>query len=130
LEQALALLWRQGVSTVLWYGIADDPPGPAESATFEAGGLYYRDGRPKPAATAYRFPFVLSRASPSTVLIWVRAPASGRLVIERLTGHGWRESIGQPVRAGQILVRHVASATPATMRARVGRALSLPFTQR
>ena len=60
LEQAMYVLWRQGVSNVLWLQIRDSPPIPSYAASYQAG-LYYLGGGAKPAATAFRFPFVTNR---------------------------------------------------------------------
>ena len=61
LEQSLYVLWRQGVDTVLWLQIVDSPPIPNYGSTYQAG-LYYLGGGAKPAAQAFRFPFVTRRA--------------------------------------------------------------------
>lgn len=53
------VLWSQGVSAVFWLQI-DDPMTAAPATALDAG-LYFQDGRRKPAATAYRFPFVTNR---------------------------------------------------------------------
>lgn len=94
LEQTLHLLWQQGVSTVLWYLIADQPPIPSYAASYQSG-TYYIDGRPKPSATAFRFPFVvdrvLGRAGGSRSLAWGRAPVAGaRVTIEQRLHGAWR----------------------------------------
>ncbi|MHB8492533.1 MAG: hypothetical protein ACYDA6_10035 [Solirubrobacteraceae bacterium] len=91
LEQAFQLLWHEGVSTVLWYLMVDRP----EHFAFggdegEAAGVYFLDGRPKPSATAFRFPFLANPARRSRTLAWGRAPSSGAVTIERRGGSVWR----------------------------------------
>jgi hypothetical protein len=129
LEQSLFLLWRQGVDTVLWLQIRDD----ARSAADALGaGVFYASGVPKPAALAFRFPFVATRAGEPAgeVLVWGRAPAAGPLLIERRAGRGWAG-----VRALRVRAQAVFSAVlqigpgPATLRARVGATTSLPWPQ-
>ena len=60
-EQALYLLWRQGAKVVINLQVRD----PAQGASEVYAGLYFHDGKPKPALQAFRFPFVADRASPA-----------------------------------------------------------------
>jgi hypothetical protein len=89
LEGALFELWRQGVSAVVWWYLRDQAPGPGGYAASQQSGLFFRGGRPKPARRAFRFPFVARRQRHGRVLLWGRAPAPGRLVVERRTRRGW-----------------------------------------
>ena len=84
LEEALYVLWRQGISTACWLQIADDS-GPNALAA----GLYFAHGRPKLAATAFRFPFVVVVRKHQPVRAWVLAPAAGTLRIQRRAGSRW-----------------------------------------
>ena len=88
LEQSLYVLWRQGVDTVLWLQIVDSPPVPSYGTTYQAG-LYYLDGTAKPAAQAFRFPFVTRRLNRGKVQAWGRAPRGGGLVIEQQRRGRW-----------------------------------------
>ena len=89
LQEAFYLLWRQGVSAVLWYLIVDAPPIPSYASTYQSG-TYLRHGRAKPSARAFRFPFVALRQSRETLLVWGEAPAPGAIRIERKAGSAWR----------------------------------------
>ena len=90
LEQSLALLWREGVSTAMWYLIVDAPPVPSYAASYQSG-VYLIDGRPKPSATAFRFPFVLVGAvRHSRAQFWGRAPLAGTVAIEVRTHGHWK----------------------------------------
>jgi len=128
LEQALYVLWRQGVDTVLWLQIVDSPPIPSYNTTYQAG-LYYLDGRPKPAARAYRFPFVTQRLRDGRVLVWGRAPAAGRLLIQRRIGRRWVTLRRLEVRTHQVFEARLSLAGAALLRARLGAQLSLPWSQ-
>jgi hypothetical protein len=75
--QTLEILWREGVDTVTWFQIGDQAPQPSYAATSQSG-VFLRDGTPKRAATAFRFPLVASKTS-----VWTRVPAGGTLVIQR-----------------------------------------------
>jgi hypothetical protein len=87
--QTLYLLWRQHVDTITWFQIRDQAPEPSYAATNQSG-VYYRDGRAKPAQRAFRFPFVAERAGRAVVRVWGRSPVAGSVVIERRTATGWR----------------------------------------
>lgn len=88
LDETLELLWSEGVSLITWNTIVDQPPVPNYASTSQSG-VYFLNGRPKTLPLlAFRFPFVATRRG-HTVSIWGRAPASGRLAIERRTGGRW-----------------------------------------
>ena len=121
LEETLYRLWLQGVSTVLWYTVADQPPVPSYAASTQ-GGVLYRNGAPKPARTAFRFPLVATRKR-----IWTRAPASGTLLVQRRTVAGWRTLSRRSVRAGAVLHLQRGSPRGRLLRARLGAATSLAW---
>lgn len=127
-EQAFYELWRQGVSTVLLLQLVDSPPIPNYATAYETG-LYYLNGRPKPAATAFRFPFVTSRSSSSKVLAWGRAPAPGQLVIEQLTGKKWKPIATLAVGWRRVFEKTLTLRGGAMLRAQVGGQTSLPWPQ-
>jgi hypothetical protein len=81
--ETLEILWRAGVDGVVWFQIRDAAPDPSYGATYQSG-MYFRDGRPKRARSAFRFPFVARKGG-----VWGRAPAGGAVVVERRTDGGW-----------------------------------------
>jgi hypothetical protein len=87
--QTLYVLWREHVDTITWFQIRDQAPEPDYAGTNQSG-IYYRDGREKPAQRAFRFPFVAERAGRGAVRVWGRSPVAGTIVIERRTRAGWR----------------------------------------
>lgn len=89
LEDSFFLLWRQGVDTILWFRVRDQAPIPDFASTNQSGVLF-QDGAPKPAATAYRFPFVADRVNRSRVRVWGLAPRRGTVLIQRRTRAGRR----------------------------------------
>jgi hypothetical protein len=124
-EQAIYELWRQGVNTVLFFLIRD-----SDIPNFQAtAGLYYLDGTPKPAATAFRFPFVTQRLGTDRVQLWGRSPLSGKLRIERLDGGAWTVIQTLAVRRNGLFVGAIALQGAATLRAQVGGQTSLPWAQ-
>lgn len=119
LEQAFYLLWKQGVDTITWFQVRDQLPNPSYAATVQSG-IYFADGRPKPAQRAFRFPLVAERAGRAALRVWGRAPVAGVVRIERRAGAAWR--LVRTVRAtrhGTFLVR-IATRTRMSLRARVG----------
>jgi hypothetical protein len=91
LSQSFYILWRQGVSAVIWVQIVDQPLVAGEY-TLQSG-LYfnenYRDGEPKPARDAFRFPFTGLRLGTGRVRVWGKAPSRGRVLVQRRTREGW-----------------------------------------
>ena len=127
LEQALQLLWSQGVPLVTWNTIVDQPPIPSYSTTSQAG-IYYLDGRPKPALQTFHLPLVATRTSPSSVEVWVRAPVSGRLMIQkRRSGGGWDTLQTRTTCAGCVSITDVTDRSPLTVRATLGTIVGLPY---
>lgn len=104
-EQTLYLLWLQRVSVVTWYLIRDLEPIPNYGLSAQSG-IYYLNGRPKPAALAFRFPVVGNRGRSGRVTVWVRAPASGRVVVQARAGArargSWRAVATRGVHAGEV----------------------------
>jgi hypothetical protein len=117
LEQAFAILWREGVDTITWFQVRDQAPRPSYAASNQSG-VFLRDGRAKPAATAFRFPFVASRRR-----VWTRAPVAGTLRIER----DGRTVRTVRVRAGQVLDIGLRSQRGARLRGAIGSLRSLAW---
>jgi hypothetical protein len=88
LEQSFYVLWRQKVDLVTWFQVRDQARGRGYQYGNQSG-VYLRDGTPKPALQAFRFPFVLDRGRRKTVA-WGRAPGGGRVTVQRRTRAGWK----------------------------------------
>jgi hypothetical protein len=128
LEQALYVMWSQGVDTVLWLEIVDAPPIPDYASTYQAG-VYFLNGAPKPAAQAFRFPFVTHRSDQTHLRAWGRAPRAGTLVIELRRGQRWRVARTIAVRADAVFLIRLRIRGNATLRAEIGGQTSLPWRQ-
>lgn len=129
LEQTLELLSSEGVSLITWNTIADQPPDPSYSETSQSG-VYFLDGQPKaPLVTAFSFPLVATRTGPSTLAVWGRSPADGRVLVEREVGSGWRVVATQDVHIGGTFLTHLVDTGPVTLRARIGDDTSLSWAQ-
>lgn len=129
IEEALYLFWKAGAKVAIYYTLMDSPFDPQQPYTLQAG-LFRDNGTPKPAATAFRFPFVTERKSGGQVRAWGKAPATGTLRIERQTKHGWRRIDSETVTAGQVFTSSLALRGKANLRASVGGQQSLVWTQR
>ena len=88
-SEALYLMWRSGVSLVTWYLIRDEVDGFAQSGLYFRGRTIARD-RPKPALTAFRFPFVAYVRGPG-VFVWARTPSGvpARIAVQQLANGRW-----------------------------------------
>lgn len=130
LAKSLFELWHQGVGAVFWWYLRDQAPGAAGFGATQQSGLFYRDGRPKPAYRVFRFPFVAIRGSKGQVLLWGKAPSPGRLVVERRTRRGWTP-LARPVAGpGRVFVARVDAGGRFQARARQGGETSLPWQVR
>lgn len=128
--EALYRMWSAGVSLVTWFTLRDQPvtTSPYQSGLYFRGTSLARD-RPKPALTAFRFPFAaFPRAK--KVFVWARTPSGkgATIVVEQRSSSGWR-------RVGLLHANRVGigSATlPARgrgpLRGRIGNDASLPFS--
>ena len=129
LEEAFYLFWRQGVDTAIWFNVRDQAPDPSYETTYQSG-VYFRDGRPKLAFQAYRFPFVTERTTGANVQAWTRSPATGRLAIERQTAAGqWTTIATADVGRGAVVVRQLRLPGATHLRARIGSDISLVWRQ-
>jgi hypothetical protein len=128
--QALYILWSQGVNTVLWYMLADPATEPAGGwdSTYEEG-LYFGGGEAKPAAAAFRFPFMTNRRTTKLVQAWGRAPKAGMLTIQQQTHRGWTSIVRLQVKAGQVFETPISLTGSATFRAVVGGVYAPPWGQ-
>ena len=149
--ESLYQMWRSGTSVGTWFLVRDEPVG---SSSFQCG-LYFagsapdlsRD-RPKPALTAFRFPFVAYRGTPPAgpgvkktskkyVTIWGRTPTSnpGKVVILQKTKSGWRKAAKLRAHAGGVFKKklkiktlHLQRPKKAVLLARFRGQASWPFS--
>lgn len=128
LEQALYVLWSQGVSTVMWLQIVDQPPIPNYASTYQ-GGLYFLNGKPKPDLIAYRFPFVVTNLGRGSARAWGRAPSAGILSIERRSGSSWTVIRRLQARAQQVFDVVLRVGAGAGLRATMAGSTSLTWPE-
>ncbi len=123
IQEAFYLLWKQGARVAINLQIRDDPlPG-------FTSGIYFSDGKPKPATRSFRFPFVTHRRSGRKVGAWGKAPKPGSLKIQKRKGGGWRTLKTFKVRQGQVFSQGLRLHGAATLRGTVGGVASMPWHQ-
>jgi hypothetical protein len=129
-EEALYLLWKQGAKVVVNLNIRDpaNDPNRPPGGQFSTG-LYFNNGNPKPALRSWRFPFVTHRKSKARVKAWGKAPAGGKLQIQRERHGDWRTQKRLKVRAGKVFTSTLRIRGRATLRAQVKGTTSLPWSQ-
>jgi hypothetical protein len=129
--EGLYRMWSAGVSLVTWYTLRDQPIGtsPYQSGLYFRGSSFSRD-RPKPALTAFRFPFVAFDRS-SKVFVWGRTPsgAAASVVVEQQGSSGWRRVALLRADGAGIFTATVSTSGRGPLRARLpGTGSSLAFS--
>ena len=124
-EQALYLLWRQGVKVVVNLLIRDPLYVPSDRTGSVEAGLFFHDGGQKPAYEAFRFPFVADRISRGRVRVWGKSPSDGSLVIQRRGDSGWEPIDSLQARANGVFVETLPLRGAQQLRAVVGGESSL-----
>jgi hypothetical protein len=127
LARAFYQLWRQHVAHVFWFELHD--PGVSDDGLTGAG-VFFSRGRPKPAAIAFRFPFVALRQRDGSAILWGRAPAAGRVTIEIASAGRWRRLVRLRTTRGGIFYRRRGVPRRVRLRARDGSEVSLVQTYR
>lgn len=127
MEQAFWELWREGVDTLCWFLIVDQPPVPNYAESYQSG-LYYINGKAKPGLEAYRFPFVVQSIGHGQFQLWGITPRSGTVSVQRKVGGRWVTLYRFHRRAHAIFDRTIGAPPRAAMRALVGPEASMNFT--
>jgi hypothetical protein len=115
-EQALYVLWKQRVEVAIHYFISDSDP---------YQGLFFSDGREKPAFQAFRFPFVTERVSRKRVRAWGRSPKAGKVKIQGKKGGKWRTLERVRVREDEVFTAGLRGTKQ--MRAQIRGEASIPW---
>lgn len=118
--------WRQGVSHAFWYLLRDY----SGDGVFGSAGLYLADGRAKPAASAFRFPFVALRDRGGLLTLWGRAPTAGLVKIERRRRRRWQVVARLTATAGGVFYKRARIRASPGLRAVQRGAASLEFAVR
>jgi hypothetical protein len=129
--EALYRMWSAGVSLVVWFTLRDHPV----RATPYQSGLYFNgktvaSDRPKPALTAFRFPFVALRRG-KNIFVWGRTPTSkaATVIVEQHGSSGWRRVASPAANRVGIFSSELRTSGGGRLRARLpGVGTSLPFS--
>ena len=123
---AMYVLWRQGIRTLLWWNLHDDPRGSGYQNSLQSG-VYMRgetmlQDSPKPLLTAFRFPFVAygtkSRSRGRRLAkIWGMAPSAGQVQIQRQYGSSWRTVLTVRAARNRIFQARLPAGRGARLRA-------------
>jgi hypothetical protein len=131
IEHSLYLFWKAGASAAINFAIRDSTLYPVTRNGYQSG-LYFLDGSPKPALTAFRFPFVTERINREALRAWGKAPAGGTLSIQRQQGADWVTIKQLQVSKGAVFDTELRSSGPfpaSALRATVGASQSLVWQQ-
>ncbi len=128
IEQSLYLFWKAGASVAINFQINDGTERPDVHAGFQSG-VYFADGRPKPSLTAFRFPFVTERISTKALIAWGKAPARGKLLVQRRQGSRWIAVKRLRVAKGAVFTAKLPLAGKQQLRAIVAGQKSLVWKQ-
>jgi hypothetical protein len=129
IEQSLYLLWRDGAGAVINLRIRDVAVN-SQVLDGTGSGIYFANGQPKPSAVAFRFPFVTDRLNRSALRAWGKAPATGKLVIQRRARGRWATVRKLRVRQGAVFAVKLRLGGKQRLRARVAGNTSLVWAQR
>jgi len=130
IAKGLFELWRQGVDAVVWWYLRDQAPRRSGFASTQQSGLFFRDGRPKLAYRAFRFPFVAGRERGGRLVLWGKAPSPGRVVVERRTRRGWAPLAHPAAGRNRVFLARVEIQGALRLRARQAGTTSLPWRVR
>lgn len=126
IQETLYLNWKDGVEMAMLYQVGDD-----SSLTFQTG-VYFENGKPKPAQKAFRFPLVGDRKSKKKVLVWGRAPANGKVKIQakkkgKKGKKGFKTVKKKKVKAGDVFKTKTKLKGKGKLRAKLGKDKSLVY---
>jgi Cellulase (glycosyl hydrolase family 5) len=128
IEQSLYLFWKAGADTAINFRVLDETLYPDVRSGFQSG-LYFLDGQPKPALTAFRFPFVTERINQRTLQAWGKTPDAGKLRIQQKRGERWITIKELGVGKGQVFLARISLRGKQRLRARVGSGPSIVWKQ-
>jgi hypothetical protein len=129
IEQALYLFWKSGARVAINLQLIDDVFNSEDDGSLQTG-VFLSDGTPKPAATSFRFPFVLDRQSKNKVFVWGKSPEKGKLTIEKKQGGGWHDVKRVKVKDNKVFTTKLDARGKGKYRATVGDQTSLVWTLR
>jgi hypothetical protein len=128
IEQSLYLFWKGGADLAINFAIQDSTLYPVTRNGYQSG-LYFLDGSPKPALTAFQFPFVTERIDKQTLTAWGKSPEAGKLRIQRQQGSRWKTVKKLNVGKGAVFQTKLRLRGKQRLRAVVGSRTSITWKQ-
>jgi hypothetical protein len=92
ISEAMWRVWRVGVNTVVWYLMRDAAPTPSYASTYQSG-VFYRSGRRKSDARAFRFPLMVTGKGASRLNVWFRTPTAGTTSVQIRRSGRWTTAV-------------------------------------
>jgi hypothetical protein len=129
IEESLFVFWKDGASAALYYGLGDTVSSFSNPDPFSSG-LYFDDGTPKPALTAFRFPFVTERDSAKKIMVWGKAPVTGKLKVQEKRSSGWKTIKRINVKKGKVFYKKAPLKGKAKLRGLLEGETSRTWTQK
>ena len=129
MQGAFYQLWKAGVQNILWWNSRDNAKGADWNASLQSG-IFLRSadptqGTPKPAYTAYRFPFVAYRTK-GVAALWSRPPGAGAVTIQAQDSAGtWKNVSTLSSQGGGVLTGRLRVGPNTNLRAVQGADVSL-----
>ena len=127
-SESMYLLWKQGVRTAIWFTIRDLAP-PVTYTSYSSG-LYTKQGEPKPALSAFRFPFAVDKRKRGMAKVWGIGPSKGKVIIELEKGSRWKKIGTTKAGGGRIFSDNMKVPKAGMVRARRGSEASLGWKLR
>ena len=126
MQESFYVLWQQGVSAMAWFLISDQAP-PFDGWVAQSG-LYYVNGRAKPAAVrAFSFPFVAEPTRHHRHVIWGISPKAGTVRVEIRRRGRWQGLRRFRVGAHGVFTAISKPPAHASLRAVIGKETSLTW---
>jgi hypothetical protein len=116
------------VRTIVQYVWRDEPVGPSGGGW--QSGMYYTDGRPKPALTEFPQPFWVDRTGRGKARVWgqVRPGTTHTVTLERRSGSSWRRVASIRTNSKGVFTRNTTIRSRTTYRFRWDGGTSLART--
>jgi len=144
IQRAMRMLWEKGADHFLYFKLRDEVPydevaNPGGCVRQCNVGLFpntatwpftVADEPPKPAFTAFSFPFTVERTSKTKASAWFRPPLKGAAAIESFTKGKWTRIAKIGVRKGVPVTADLSLTGKARLRARMGSRSSLVWSLR
>ncbi len=131
MQGAFYLLWKSGVRHIFWFGSRDMAQGSDWNTSFQSGvfarGADPSQDTPKPAFTAFRFPFAAFRDR-GVAQLWAKPAGTGPVVVQVETSPGvWKQAAKLKSAGGGVVTGKLRVGPDVNLRAVQGAEVSIPW---